>query len=165
MDINERDFKKDVRIDVNNLEEEWIEHPSVFLYYSDALSDAIYDKDTKKSFVELTQSRLYDRVKSDWKPYFSQKPSEAAIKEWIKRQPEYRNAEKRFLLAQKDVNLLANVKTALEHKKVALSNITSLKISGFHSEPRNKKRDVDNLRNAQKQHLNKKRRTQRRVVL
>jgi hypothetical protein len=155
---NERDYKKDIEIDPNNLEQEWIEQPSLFLHYSDAYAEASFQRDKKKAFLDYTYSKLYAQIKSDWSEHFDSKPTEPACKEWIVRHEDYRKAEKSFILAQKNANILLNVKTAFDQRKHALSNLTSLKIGGFYSEPRNKKRDVENMKNAQRRTL---RRTKR----
>ena len=153
---NERDFKKDIIIDPENLEKEWINQPQLFLYYSEAFAEAMYEKDIKKSALDYTYSKLYAEIKDTWSDHFDSKPTEPACKEWITRNKEYRIAEKAFIKAQKSANILLNVKTAFDHRKLALSNLTSLRIGGFYSEPRNKKRDVDNMRNAQKRILRRK---------
>lgn len=155
--MEDRDYKSDISIDPFDLEKEWLEQPSLFLYYSEAYADAAYERDRRKAKMEYTYSKLYSEVKSNWKEYFESKPTEAACKEWVISHKEYRKAEINFIKATKSANILSNVKTAFEHRKLALSNLTSLRIGGFYSEPRNKQRDVDNLRNAQKRSLREKR--------
>ena len=156
MSSRERDYKEDIKINPEDLENEWIEQSSLFLYYADAYAEAAYERDRLKAILEYKYAQLYDEVKTNWSKYFSSKPSEPACKEWITRNKVYKRAEIAFIKATKDANILSNVKTAFEHRKAALSNITSLRIGGFYSEPRNKQRDVDNLRNAQKRALRKK---------
>lgn len=155
---SDRDYKEDIKIDPENLEQEWIEQPSLFLYYSDLYAEASFQKDKKKAFLDYTYSRLYALIKDTWNEHFDSKPTEPACKEWITRHKDYRQAEKSFIIAQKNANIMQNVKAAFDQRKYALSNITSLRIGGFYSEPRNKARDVENMKNAQRRTL---RRTKR----
>jgi hypothetical protein len=153
--MNERDYSKDIIIDENDLENEWLTHPSLYLYYAEAHAEAVYKKDIKKSTLDYTYSILYDDIKTNWRDHFSSKPTEPAAKEWIVRNPKYRKAEKEFIEATRNANVMLNVKNAFEHRKHALSNVVSLMITGFHSEPKNKaiKRKQKGGHKAQKETL------------
>jgi len=140
--MKDHDYAKEILIDPCNLENEWLTQPSYYLYYSESHAEAIYQKDLKKSELDYTHSILYDEVKKDWKKHFDSKPTEAAIKEWITRNPKYREAELTFIKATRNANIFLNVKTSFDHRKLALSNLVSLKISGFYSEPKNKVRQI-----------------------
>lgn len=156
MSHSERNYKDDIEIDPDDLENEWLEQPSLFLHYSEAYAEAAYERDKRKSMMDYKYSKLYAEVKENWSKYFKSKPTEPACKEWVVRQKEFRKAEIDFIKATKNANILLNVKTAFDHRKLALSNLTSLRIGGFYSEPRNKRRDVDNLRSSQKENLRKR---------
>ncbi len=150
-------YRKDIVIDETDLAKEWLEQPSLFLYYAEAHADAIDLRDKKKADMEYAYAREYAKIKDNWQEYFDSKPTEAAIKEFILNSEDYQAAEKSYLNANRDVNVLLAAKTAFEHRKRALENLVSLKISGFHSEPRNKKRTLEGgNRQAQKNSLNNK---------
>jgi hypothetical protein len=134
----DRDFNEDIKINENDLEGEWLEQASLFLYYAEAHADAMYLRDRAKSKMEYTYSKLYANVKNNWDKYFDSKPTEAALKEHILSHKKYKEVEKEFIKATKDVNMLLNVKTAFDHRKRALENLVSLRISGFYSEPKNR---------------------------
>lgn len=155
-----RDYKQDISIDTNDLESEWIEQPSLFLYYAEAHAEAIHLRDTQKSKLDLVYSEMYSDIKKNWEDYFENKPTEPAIKEYIHKDKKYRKAEKNLIEATKDVNILLATKTAFDHRKKALENLVSLRISGFHSEPKNKKRNIlaEGGRREQKKMLKKNKR-------
>ena len=155
-----RDYKKDIEIDNRDLEGEWIEQPSLFLYYAEAHADAIYEKDLAKSKMEYKYATMYSDVKKNWEKYFDSKPTEPAIKEYIIANPHYRKTEKMFLDASHHVNVMLSAKMAFDHRKRALENLVSLRITGFHSEPRNKTRKTKESGGhaVQKQKLNKRKR-------
>lgn len=152
---DERDYSKDIVINENELEKEWILQPSLYLHYANEFAEMSHQKDLKKAVLEYTYSVLYDDAKTNWKDYFETKPTEPATKEWIIRHKKYQTAEKELNIATKNANIMLNVKNAFEHRKAALSNIVSLMITGFHSEPKNKTRDIVNMRVVQKKALKK----------
>lgn len=131
----DRDFKEDVKINPNRLEEEWIEQPSLYVYYAEAHADALHQRDLAKSRMDYTYSMMYSDVKKNWEKHFDKQPTEAALKEFILKNTKYKKAERVLIDAAKNANILAGAKTAMDHRKRALENLVSLKISGFHSEP------------------------------
>lgn len=156
----DRDYNKDIKINEHDLESEWIEHPSLFLYYAEAYTEASYKKDKIKSRMDYTYSKLYSHVKVNWKKYFDVKPTEVALKEFIIAHKKYRAIEKEFIKATKDVNIMLNVKTAFEHRKRALESLVSLKISGFHSEPSTRRIQANMRQVDKKKFVNKRQRTE-----
>lgn len=152
-----RDYKKDVEIDEHNIEQEWLEHSSLYLYYAEAHADAVHEKDMAKSRLDLTYAQLYSNIKKDWEKYFNDKPTEPAIKEYILSDPSYKKAERALIDSARDANIMLAAKTAFDHRKRALENLVSLKIGGFYSEPRNKTRTIKSTggHKAQKDSLNR----------
>ena len=154
----DRDIQKDLAIDDNNLDGEWTEQGSLFFYYAEAHAEALHTKDKKKANVEYVYAVMYSDIKKNWEKVFDSKPTEPAIKEHILSSVKYKKAERSYINATKDANIMLAAKQAFEHRKKALENKVSLKIGGFYSEPRNKVKDVHNsqMRKAQKKALGKK---------
>jgi len=153
--MKDRNYKKDIQIDESNLEGEWIEQASLFLHYAELHTEAAYEKDKRKAQLDYTYSILYDEIKSNWNQHFDKQPTEPAIKEWILRNPKYKEAESVFIESVRTASLLLNVKVSFDHRKKGLENLVSLKIGGFYSEPKNRmKRKEKKLHSAQKQKLN-----------
>ena len=139
-----RDYNKDIEIDENDLEAVWLEHPAIVMYYNKALADAQYNKDKLKIKLDQESAKLDADVRKNWKELnFDSKPTENAIRSWIILHPTYRKAELRHLKAIHEVNNLTGVRSSFEHRKKALENIVSLRITGFHSEPRNKVKQIN----------------------
>jgi len=153
----ERDYNKDISVDINDLEAEWIEQPSLFLHYAEAHADAIHERDIQKSKMEYTYAKMYSMIKKNWEKFFDIKPTEPAIKEFITSHKKYKKAERAFINSTRDVNVLLSAKNAFEHRKRALENLVSLRITGYHSEPKNKYSQLKEKggRRAQKERLNK----------
>ncbi len=138
------DYKSDILIDENDLENEWINQPSLYLHYAEAHTAALHIKDTNKLKLEYACAKIDSSVRKDWKKYFDSKPTESAIKNYILSHPTIRQAERAYIDSTEQANLLNGVRNSFEHRKRALENLVSLKISGFHSEPRNKTKDLKN---------------------
>lgn len=141
-----RDYRIDIEIDENNLEDEWITHPSIYVHYSDLYADAVFRRDEAKLYLDWVDANLDLAIRKDYKKYgFESKPTEGGIRNKIITNKKHMEAAQKFNSASKSVNSMTGVKTAFEHRKHALGNLVSLKIGGFNAEPRNKIRDIKKL--------------------
>jgi hypothetical protein len=150
----ERNYLKDIEIDENDLEKEWVEHPSNVMHYHDVFADAQYNRDILKTKLEKVSARLDLEVRKDWSKHFDSKPTEAAIKSYLILHKDYCEAEETYLEAVKVMTSITGVKSAFEHKKTALQNIVSLRVMGYHSEPRNLIRD-EKIKTAKREETHK----------
>lgn len=152
----ELNYRTEIQIDPNNLEDEWINQPSLYLKYSEAYANAVANKDRAKSNLEVVYANIDAKVRVDWDEFgFDSKPTEPAIKQFILKNAKYRNAIKSHVMAVKEANLMAGVKHSFDHRRKALENLVQLTISGFHSEPRIRK--PQEKRRAAKKSLRRKR--------
>jgi hypothetical protein len=152
-----RDYKKDIKIDTSNLEDEWIKQPSLYLYYADAHAEALRERDLWKARLEYTYAKRYSSIKKDWEKYFDSKPTEAAIKEYILSLPAFKKIEAKYIEACYYVNTMLAAKTAFDQRKVALQNLVQLRISGFYAEPKAPQRSKMSIgHKIRKSKLNKK---------
>lgn len=144
IDKNEmRDFRRDIDIDKDNLEEEWLLHPSLYLYYSCEYSEAFNAKEKAKQKLDWIAAKLDLDIRKNYKKYgFDSKPAEGGIKNTVLTHKEYQKALKKYNKAQDLFSTFTGVKTAFEHRKHALGNLVALKIGGFYSEPRNIVKDI-----------------------
>jgi hypothetical protein len=139
----ERDYSKDIEINENDLEAEWLEQPSLMLYYSERYAEAIHKRDMRKIRLDYVFADIDSDIRKNWNKHFDSKPTEVALKNYITKDARYRKAEKLHINAVRDVNILAGVKTSFDHRKRALENLVSLRISGFHSEPKRQRQIMD----------------------
>jgi hypothetical protein len=157
-----RDFRSDITINPNNLEEEWILHASLYLHYSCQYSEAFDQKEKAKQYLEWIAAKLDLEIRKDWKKFgFNSKPAETGIKNIVFTHKKYQKALKKFNKANELFTTMTGVKTAFEHRKHSLGNLVALKIGGFYSEPRNVVKDVKKIQavkghKERKKELNKK---------
>lgn len=138
-----RNFRKDVTIDPNNLEEEWVLHASLYLHYSDQYAEAFDEKEKAKQYLEWVYAKLDLAIRKNYKKFgFDSKPAEGGIKNTIIVHKKYQEALNKYNKANKIFTSFTGVKTSFEHRKHSLGNLVALKIGGFYSEPRNIVKDV-----------------------
>ena len=132
----ERDYTSDLKIDQDNLSDEWLEQPSLYMYYAEAHADALLEKEKASDELDLVFAELESQIISKWESHFEKYPSEGARKSWIIRQERYKKSLEKYHKKSHNVNILAAAKVAFDHRKKALENLVSLFIGGFHSEPK-----------------------------
>lgn len=132
----DRNYKEDIKINEDDLENEWIEQPSLYLYYGEAHADAVLEKEKASDELDLVHAQLDSQLRKDWEKHFEKAPSEAAIKSWIIQQEKYKKKLENLNKKTHNVNVLAVAKTAFDHRKKALENLVTLHVTGFHSEPK-----------------------------
>lgn len=137
-----RNYKEDLKIDQNNLEKEWLEQPSLYMYYAEAYADAILERDEAKNELERIYCKLDNSLIKDWEKYFDKSPSEQMRKNKIFLNQEYKKALAEFDKCTHNVNLLQAAKYAFDHRRKALEHLVTLLVSGFHSEPTMKKSNI-----------------------
>lgn len=130
------EYKKTIKINPDKLEDEWMEQPANYLDAWELYADAVEIRDKKKARMEIVHSELDEKIRKYWKKYgFEVKPTEPLIKEWIRRNKKYIKAERKLISANHQVNLTNGIKKSFEHKKDALGNIVTMKVSGYYSSP------------------------------
>lgn len=135
MEVN-RNYKLDLEINSSNLEDEWIEQPSLYMYYSDLQARAIKERDDLKQKLDVHQAQLDSKVRKNWEQYFEKSPTESAIKNYIVLNVETKKLVEKLNELSYNVSIMTAAKTAFEHRKKALENLVTLLITGFHSEPK-----------------------------
>jgi len=151
------DYNKDLKIDPNNLTGEWLEQPTKNMTYSELYADAAYKRDTLKTKLELTAAIIDSEIRKDFQSFgFDTKPTEVGIKNTILMDTRYKKAQRKALKAGKQANLMTGAKTSFEHRKKALENLVTLVVTGMHSEPKNKNKALDKLKNQELARLHKK---------
>ncbi len=149
-----RNYNIDIEVD-DDLEGEWLTHPSLYLHYAKIYADACANKDDAKLKMDWIAANIDLDIRKTWdtkegyeKYGFETKPAEGAIKNTILINKKYLAAYRKYNKYSKIVTSMIGVKTAFEHKKHALANLVSLKIGGFYAEPRNKIKDIKKLLSA-----------------
>lgn len=122
-------------IDVENLDEEWMMQPKVFLKYSLKSVDARETFERAKAKLDVVKAELDLMIRRDPATFDLEKITESAITNTILLQPEYKEAQEEVHAAQHAYNVLQATVQALDHRKRALENLVDLHGMQYFAEP------------------------------
>jgi hypothetical protein len=127
------DYKKDLTITLEDLGDNWLDQPQKFMEYGESWANAVRTRDKKKEMLDITKAELDSDIRANWENYgFDKKPTEAAISAAITQDKKFKDANEELAQAIEDMNIMAVAKSAFEHRKKALENITSLYLAGYY---------------------------------
>ena len=129
-------YEKDLAIDRDRLDWEWLNQPQLFFRYARAATEAKTQADAAKERLELTRANLDSSVRGNPDKWGLSKPTEAAISSAILRDEGYQDEQKVLAKAQADAALLAVAVRAMEQRKSALENLVRLHGQDYFSTPR-----------------------------
>jgi hypothetical protein len=134
-------YKDDLSINSNLLEQELENQPILYMEYAELHAAAIKEKEHLKQKIDLLYIELDNKVRADYDKYFSRRPTEKQIQNWVYANPEYVKAQRNYSESCYNVNVLAGAKEAIFQKRAILGNIVSMKIAGIYATPKVKKED------------------------
>lgn len=134
-----REYKADIFIDVDDLHNEWLYQPALFMYYGERHSDAVEIRDLHKHKLDVLEAQLILKYKRDWSTYSEDKMTDSGVKAFVAQDPEYSAQAKEVIQANHAVNICAKAVSAFDQRKRALENLVSLNNAGFHAPPSVKK--------------------------
>ena len=126
------DYRKDLTVDFNRLEENWRDHSLNYLDWAEKWANAVAKRDRAKEGLDVVKATVSREIRTNAKT----KLTEAAISEMVTLDKRYQAATELVIEANEEANILAGAKTAFEHHKKALEGETQLFINGYWSEPR-----------------------------
>ena len=131
------EYKTDLQTSLENLDRNWLEQPGLFMKWGERWANAVAVKDRAKENLEVLKAEIDSEIRKDWKGFgFDSKPTEAGISAAITIEPRFRAANAAHIDAMEEVNIMAVAKSAFEHRKKQLDNLTSLYLAGFFSKPK-----------------------------
>lgn len=139
-------YKEDMQVDRFNLEIELERHTHMYLKYMELEVEAQDIRDRLERRVDLIKAEMDAKVRSNPKKYGIEKVSEGAIKSVVIKSQQYQEKEEEYLLAVKRARTLAGVMKGMEHRKRALTELTSLFNSGYYSGSRPSTEGISNKR-------------------
>lgn len=128
-------YEKDMYIDENALDIEFLEQPSLMTRYSQLLADARRDRDLAKEALELAKAEINLDIRDNPEKYGLEKVTDKAVEACILMEDSYKEAQKEFNDANYEVNLLFGVVSAIDHRKSALENLVKLHGQNYFAGP------------------------------
>lgn len=144
----ERSF---LAIDLDRLDEEWVEQPDLYKQWSDELADAKRDLATEEATLDVVRSEVARDIRRDPGIYGFDKLTEPIVKELIPLQKKFKRQQAVVIDTKHAVDVLVGAVKALEHRKKALENEVFLFGQGYFSSPRAKGGEsAEKMREAEK---------------
>ena len=136
-----RDFKKDVRIDFNNLHENWQNQGETYADYSEEVAKTIRIVDKFKERVRVREATVALEIRSDPSSYGIAKLTDSVVKDVVTLDERLIELRKDLIKATFEKNILRGSTKSLSQRKTALEWICRLWISNYFAVP-NINRDV-----------------------
>jgi len=137
-------YEREITIDPLNLPDEFLKQANLYLYCCKELADAQLDRDKKKEELDIIKAELDIRIRRDPDSLKLPKVTESVISSAIILQPDYKEANQKYLEKKHTVDVLSGAVKAFEHKKKSLEKLAELQIAGFFSSPKEPKQEMIN---------------------
>jgi len=125
-----QEYKIDLQIDRNNLDEECIRQPVLFDQYAQVLVPLYTERDNLKLVIEQLSAQL-DGIIRESASAEGKKLTEAKIQGEIIINPQYQNLQQRYILICTEVKEKEAIRDAIQQKKDMLKLLIELYISGY----------------------------------
>jgi len=131
----ENGMDRELEVNVNELDKEWVRQPGLFFRYASMLADARQELEAAKGDFELAKAEADQEVRTNPQSYGISKVTEGAISAVVPTLEACRKARDRVSKAKHQVDVLEAMVGALEHKKKALERLVELFLAGYFSVP------------------------------
>lgn len=129
------DYKADVQIDVDALDIEWVEQPSLMAQYCAYSAECRKEMDRAKEQVEICKAKLDRQVRSDPGAFGLKKITEGAVASAIVESAEYQECQQEYIDARYEYDLSVTAVRAIDQKKTALENLVRLHAASYFAGP------------------------------
>lgn len=133
-------FEKDLQIDADNLDVEFLRQPSLYMQYAEALAEAnerLHKADQKIKVVrsELTLQAARNPEILEVKKGKSVSPTANNVEAYYRTHKNHIEAKEEWLSASKQVEMLQNAVIAFNQRKTSLEQLARLTIAGYCAMP------------------------------
>ena len=120
------DYEKDVAIDPDALDVEWLRQAGLMLQYGKYAAQAKLELDAAKEKLEVVKAELAQAIRADPGKFGLAKVTEGAVTEEILTQKSHEEASGIYLAAKYEADMALYAVRAIEQKKTALENLVRL---------------------------------------
>lgn len=149
------DYETDITIDESALDVEWLEQPRLFLEYGRNEHATRRTMDYAKERLDLVKAKLDKALRADPDKYNIARISEGAITNTIFLQPEFKEANEKFIEANYEYGVARAAVWAFDQRKTALENLVRLHGQNYFAGPR-VPRDLSDIRKQSQGRSNEK---------
>ena len=128
-------YEKDMYIDEDALDLEWLEQPALMRKYSRTLADLEHENDEAKEELELIRAELDRDIRKDPEEFDVVKITETVIQNTIIMQERYKKGLEKFLSTKHEMKTARGVISSIEQRKSALENLVKLHGQNYFAGP------------------------------
>ena len=132
--MEERNYSKDLAIDINALHLEWLRQPQLFMEYAEQCADARRKLDKVKESIDVLKAEKDSIIRQNWAAN-GVKCTEAQVSNHVLMDPDYRKATDHYIELKYEYEMLSSAVKAFEQKKSALENLVRLHGQQYFSSP------------------------------
>lgn len=130
------DYEKDITIDPNALDLEWLDQAALMLRYCRHAEQTRKGLDYAKERLDIRRAELDKAMRSDPEKFGIGRVSEGAIQNAILLDPDYQEISNDFLEAKYEANMAAAAVKAFDQRKSALENLVRLHAQQYFAGPK-----------------------------
>jgi len=128
-------YEEDLAIDEHALDSEWLDQPRHMFRYCRMLADAHREMDFAKEALAVRKAQLDLEIRSAPESFGITKLTEAALSAAVLMHEDYRAANKVFLTAQYNHEVVQGAVRSFDHRKSALENLVRLHGASYFAGP------------------------------
>lgn len=122
--------------DKNNLDEEWVNQPAMYLEYALKLADAKAEHDRAKANLEVVMAEEDLQIRRHPEDYGLEKITEKIVESTVLLQSKVSVASEKLIKTKHKVDILQAYVYALENRKKSLENLVQLRLAEYYAEPK-----------------------------
>lgn len=119
-------YEKDINIDPDGLDTEWLSQPHLMLKYSQHLAEQRKLLDESKQSLDVAKAEADKKIRTNPEKYGIEKITEAVVGNAILIEKGYQQAYTEYLEAKYETDMAQAAVGAFEHRKNALENLVKL---------------------------------------
>lgn len=130
---NEDDF--DPGIDEHALDKEWLGQPRLYYKWATHKAKAAADVTAAENRIKSVRAEVFREISENPTAAGVVKATVDGIKAAIEEDPRVLRAEREYIDAKYELDMMAAAVGALDHRKRALENLVELQTAGYYAEP------------------------------
>ncbi len=124
-------------IDINRLDEEWVNQPKIFFKYAAELADARRRVEEAKAELDIVKAVADKDIRQEPASFgLPDKITETLISNTVIQHPKYQEALKKYQIKKHKADILQAAVSALDHRKSALERLVSLHGQSYFASPK-----------------------------
>jgi hypothetical protein len=132
----ELNYEKDIRIDPEALDVEWLNQPHLFLTYARNSANMRKSLDEAKQSLDIAKAEADKKIRTNPEKYGLEKITESVVANAILIENGYKAAFQEYLDAKYEADMASAAVQAMEQKKSALENLVRLYGQSYFAGPK-----------------------------